>query len=57
MAIAASLGVMRTRSAPMWAGVIGILLGVASLGTIAFVGIFAWLAWILPRRWRCSIRR
>jgi hypothetical protein len=47
MAIAASLGALRTRSAPAWAGWVGVLLGVLSLGTIAFFGIFGWLAWIL----------
>jgi hypothetical protein len=47
MAIAASLGALRTRSVPAWAGWIGVLLGVLSLATIAFFGIFAWLAWIL----------
>ncbi len=57
MAIATSLGAMRTRSAPTWAGVIGILLGVASLATIAFVGIFAWLAWILLASVAMLIRR
>ncbi|MBM2823956.1 MAG: hypothetical protein HW413_2702 [Thermoleophilia bacterium] len=57
MAIAASIGAMRTRSTPTWAGVIGILLGVASLATIAFVGIFAWLAWILLASVAMLIRR
>ena len=47
MAIAASLGALRTRSVPTWAGWIGVLLGVLSLATIGFFGIFAWLAWIL----------
>ena len=47
MAIAASLGALRTRSAPAWAGWVGVALGVLSLATIAFFGIFAWLAWIL----------
>ena len=57
MAIAASLGAMRTHSAPTWAGVIGIILGVASVATIAFVGIFAWLAWILLASVAMLIRR
>lgn len=57
MAIAASLGAMRTRSAPVWAGVIGILLGLVSLATVAFVGIFAWLAWILLASIAMLIRR
>lgn len=46
MAIAASLGALRTRSAPAWASWIGVLLGVLSLATIAFVGVFGWLLWI-----------
>lgn len=46
MAIAASLGALRTRSAPAWACWIGVLLGVLSLATIAFVGLFGWLLWI-----------
>ncbi len=57
MAIAASLGAMRTRWAPTWAGVIGILLGLVSLATIAFVGIFAWLAWILLASIAMLVRR
>ena len=57
MAIAASLGAMRTRSAPVWAGVVGILLGVLSLATVAFVGIFGWLAWILLASIAMLIRR
>lgn len=46
MAIAASLGALRTRSAPAWACWIGVLLGVLSLATITFVGLFGWLLWI-----------
>lgn len=47
MIIAASLVALRARSVPAWAGWIGVALGVISLATIAFVGIFAWLAWLL----------
>jgi hypothetical protein len=47
MIIAASLVALRTGSVPAWAGWIGVALGVVSLATIAFVGIFAWLAWLL----------
>lgn len=47
MAIAASLGALRTRAVPAWAAWLGILLGVAAFGTVAFLGLFAWLAWIV----------
>jgi hypothetical protein len=46
MAIAASLGARRTGAVPSWAAWIGVALGVLSFGTFAFLGIFAWLAWI-----------
>lgn len=47
MAMAASLGALRLAAVPAWAGWLGVGLGVAALGTIAFVGLFAWLVWIL----------
>lgn len=47
MAIAASLGALRTGSAPRWACWVGVVLGVLALGTVAFFGIFGWLLWIL----------
>ena len=47
MIIAASLVALRARSVPAWAGWVGVALGVIALATIAFVGIFAWLAWLL----------
>jgi hypothetical protein len=47
MAITASLAALRSASVPTWLGALGILAGVVSLATVAFVGIFAWLAWIL----------
>ena len=47
MAIAASLAALRLRAVPAWAAWLGVALGVVALATIAFVGIFAWLAWIL----------
>ena len=47
MAIAASLAALRTAYVPAWAGWLGIALGIVSLATIAFVGLFAWLAWIV----------
>jgi hypothetical protein len=47
MAIAASLAALRLRAVPAWAGWLGVALGVVSFATIAFFGLFAWLAWIL----------
>ena len=47
MAIAASLGALRAQWVPAWAGWVGVALGVASFATITFVGMFAWLAWIV----------
>lgn len=47
MAIAASLGALRAQVVPAWAGWLGVALGVASFATVTFVGIFAWLAWML----------
>jgi hypothetical protein len=47
MAIAASLGALRLGAVPSWAGWLGVVLGVLSFGTFAFLGLFAWLAWIL----------
>ena len=47
MAIAASLGALRTRAVPAWAAWLGIVLGVAAFGTVTFLGLFAWLAWIV----------
>jgi len=46
MAIAASLGAMRTGSVPAWAGWIGVFLGIVSLATFAYVGAFGWFLWI-----------
>jgi hypothetical protein len=47
MAIAASLGALRGQVVPAWAGWLGVALGIASFATVTFVGIFAWLAWML----------
>ena len=47
MIIGASLAALRATLIPAWAGWIGVALGVISLATVAFVGIFAWLAWLL----------
>jgi hypothetical protein len=46
MAIAASLAAMRVGLVPKWAGWLGVVLGVAAFATVAFLGLFAWLAWI-----------
>lgn len=47
MAIAASLGARRAGAVPSWAAWAGVVLGVLSFGSIAFLGLFAWLAWIV----------
>jgi hypothetical protein len=47
MAIAASLAALRSAYVPAWAAWLGVALGIAALATIAFVGLFAWLAWIV----------
>jgi len=46
MAIPASLAASRSTALPTWLCWLGVALGVGSLGTIAFLGIFAWMAWI-----------
>jgi hypothetical protein len=46
MAVPASLAAIRG-GVPKWLGWLGVLAGVASLGTIVFLGLFAWTAWIL----------
>jgi hypothetical protein len=46
MAIPASLAASRSTAVPTWLCWVGVALGVASLGTIAFLGMFAWMAWI-----------
>jgi hypothetical protein len=46
MAVTASRVALRARVVPSWICWLGIVLGVASLGTLAFFGIFAWMAWI-----------
>jgi hypothetical protein len=45
MAVPASLAAVRA-GLPAWLGWIGVALGIASLATVTFVGIFAWMAWI-----------
>jgi hypothetical protein len=47
MAIGASLVALRANAVPAWAGGLGVVAGVASFATITFLGIFAWLAWML----------
>jgi hypothetical protein len=46
MAIAASLGARRAGAVPSWAAWAGVVLGVLSFGSVAFLGLFAWVAWI-----------
>jgi hypothetical protein len=46
MAVPASLAAIRG-GVPKWLGWLGVLAGVVSLATITFVGMFAWMAWIL----------
>ena len=45
MAVPASLAAMRA-GLPAWLGWLGVALGLGSLGTVAFLGMFAWMAWI-----------
>lgn len=46
MAVPASLAARRG-GLPGWLSWLGVALGIASLGTIAFLGMFAWMAWIV----------
>jgi hypothetical protein len=46
MAVPASLAALRG-GLPGWLGWLGVALGIASLGTVAFLGMFAWMAWIV----------
>jgi hypothetical protein len=47
MIIGVSLAAMRLGWAPAWLSWLGIALGIASFATIAFLGMFAWIAWFL----------
>lgn len=47
MIVAASLAALRAGWVGGWLGWVGVALGVIALATIAFVGIFAWLLWIV----------
>lgn len=45
--IGTSLAAMQLGWAPAWLSWVGIALGIASFATIAFLGMFAWLAWFI----------
>ena len=45
MAVSASLAAIRA-GVPAWLGWLGVAVGTLSLGTVAFLGMFAWMAWI-----------
>jgi hypothetical protein len=47
MIIGVSLAALRLRWGPSWLAWVGIVLGLASFATIAFIGMFAWIAWFL----------
>jgi len=47
MAIAASIAALRSGVIPTWLGWLSAVVGLAAAATIASVGIFAWIAWIL----------
>lgn len=57
MAVAASIAGLRARALPTWLGWVSLILGVAAAATIAFFGIFAWLAWILVASVLLLVRR
>jgi hypothetical protein len=57
MIVFASLATFRGDAVPRWLGMLGVLAGVISLATIAFFGIFAWLAWILVTSILLLVRR
>ncbi len=41
---------MRLRWGPPWLAGVSLVLGLLSFGTIAFLGMFAWIAMVHPRR-------
>jgi hypothetical protein len=45
--IGTSLAAMQLGWAPAWVSWVGVALGVASFATVAFLGMFAWLAWFI----------
>jgi hypothetical protein len=47
MIIVASIGARRGGLVPAWAGWVGVTLGIVGLATVTFIGILAWLLWIL----------
>jgi hypothetical protein len=47
MILAVSIAPIRERSVPTWVGIVSLLLGVLSFATVAAVGLFAWLLWLI----------
>ncbi len=47
MILAVSAIALRHRLVPAWAGWLSVALGVLSLATVMFVGMFAWIAWFI----------
>jgi hypothetical protein len=47
MILAVSIAAIRERSVPTWVGIVSLLLGVLSFATVAAVGLFAWLLWLI----------
>jgi hypothetical protein len=45
--VGASLAALEHGWVPKWAGWVGVLLGIVSLGTVVAVGIFAWSIWLI----------
>jgi hypothetical protein len=57
MAVAASIALLRARAVPTWLGWLSLVVGAAAAASVAFVGIFAWLAWILVGSVLLLVRR
>ncbi len=57
MALAASIAALKSRAVPTWLGWLSAIVGLAAAATIAFVGIFAWIAWILVASILLLVRR
>lgn len=47
MIIGASLAALELRWVPAWLGWVGVALGVAAFASVAAVGLFAWVAWLI----------
>lgn len=47
MILAVSIAALRQRAVPTWVGIISLVLGVLSFATVAAVGLFAWLLWLI----------